>query len=90
MPKLGNFETVKLVQALTTINDFGVNQSILLEIGSIEMIKNTGEGTYSVYYTDDNGDVDYVCTSQTYSMTGAIADVLFSVNQYVQSINLLK
>tara|TARA_R110002096_G_scaffold130920_1_gene280554 strand:- start:554 stop:820 length:267 start_codon:yes stop_codon:yes gene_type:complete len=81
MAKLDNFETVKLVQALTTINDGGVNQSILLELGSIELIKDTGEGTYSVYYTDDNGDVEYICTAQTHSMAGGLATVLYNVNQ---------
>ena len=81
MAKLDNFQTVKLVQALTTINDGGVNQSILLELGSIELIKDTGERTYSVYYTDDNGDVEYICTAQTHSTAGGLATVLYNVNQ---------
>ena len=39
------------------------------------------EGTYSVYYTDDNGDVEYICTAQTHSMAGGLATVLYNVNQ---------
>ena len=83
MAKLDNYETVKLVQALTEINDGGYNQDILLEIGSIELIKNTKEGTFSTYYTDDNGDVEYICTTQTHSMAGGLANVLADVNQLI-------
>tara|TARA_R110001599_G_scaffold58150_2_gene160256 strand:+ start:1495 stop:1746 length:252 start_codon:yes stop_codon:yes gene_type:complete len=83
MAKLDNYETVRLVQALTKINEGGVNQDILLEIGSVELIKDTDQGTFSTYYTNNDGEVDYICTTQTYSMTGDLSKVLTLVNQVI-------
>lgn len=83
MKNLNNFDTVQLIQSLTVINEGGENQDFLIEQGSIELIQDIEEGTFSTYFTNNDGECDYVCTTQTFSMAGDLSKVLTEVNKSI-------
>jgi len=76
MENLTNFDKVNLTQALLVINEGGANQDILLDNGSVEMIKNDDNGTFSTYYINYNNECEYVCTTNLYSILGSLSRVI--------------
>lgn len=80
MENLTNFDKVNLTQALLVINEGGANQDILLDNGSVEMIKDIEEGTFNTYYTNfgwgNPNECEYVATTNLYSMIGDLSRVI--------------
>ena len=81
--KLNSFDTFKIVIALNEMNNGDKNKDILIEQGSIEMFNDT-DGCFSVFFTNYNGDCEYLVTVNENSMTGDLSRVLDAINSQLE------